>query len=398
MKKVLPALLLAFILNACSDDEERTISITRNGNVTFARSLSWVFISDREGKPIDYGELPSNGTVTLRIPSHVTDDVVTLSFFARPLGIGSQEVLLSFAEISPGAYSISNTRNVSLPGNAEITVQNISDDIDVNFSGQAWLSSRNGSVFSTSVFFDGSSAAQVLVTAFNKTTYEGRLRMISVIPNTPMTLDYEKFDEFDVQHIDLTGQTGTLLQRGVKDGLEFKIRDSQFILNDQTPTGISLYGSGIFDSYITNISIYDGTDSYSNTYYESPLPSTFEKLNANFELVSNDEAGFVFNASGSSDMLQVVFNYKVSNTWGADSYYQRSYILPAKSTVTFNHPQIPEEIANGVVYPFGELRLASVADYDMFEGYNDLITFRLRENNDLYPETKSGVKRRTKGF
>jgi hypothetical protein len=403
MKKLLPVLLLAaFILNSCEDDELRTITITHVSNISLSNGSRWVFITDINGNSIDYAKLPDDGSVVLRIPGSVKEGSVTLNYFtAGDNLLATISDLTSFAGVTPGSYTISKVRTFAAAEHAEVSLQNLPQDIDFNFSGQAFYMGRSGEVITLNVFPGNTTKAKALVSVINNETDEGRFHFFNIAGDEQLTLDFDSFSEFDNSEVTLSdGEVAFVTQNAYANDVEYHIRSKSFFFNN-TSAQIPLYHSTSFDSYFTNIIVNEGAESYAHITNGPNLPSSFVRLNANAELASNDESGFTFNLSGGSDISRVQFTHEVDNRWEPNSVNTRTYYLPAQSVTSFRHPIVPAEIIQSTgleSYPNGTIRQISLIDYDDFETYDDFLRERFNGNKEFFLELTSSAKWRTKFF
>lgn len=404
MKKLLPALLLAALsFYACDDDNDaRTISITFTSNSLVGGGTRWVFISDAEGNSIDYEQLPTEGTVVLEIPEHVSDEKVTLNYFTvGGISWSPPKDLISFAGIAPGNYSISTKRDGVLPGNAEVSLQNADSDVDVTFSGQAYIMGKFDDVFALNIFPDTNNEAKALVSGFDDLTDDARYKFFSIKKNESLNFDFDTFSEFEKSTIDISGDVCHISQYGYVDNIEYLIRGKHYILHAEGPNSLPLYHAPGFGSYLTNIRLYTGEDSYSNIVSGPQVPETFVKLNANVNVTAIDDSGFSLNFTGNAELTQVIFTHEVINRWGQNTVNTRMYHLPAGGSLSFRHPIVPAEILEAVgaeSYPVGTLDRIALADYEAFVNYDEYIQYRLIDGNDFFLEVRSSSKWRAKGF
>jgi hypothetical protein len=404
MKRILSVMLAIFVLLSCEDEDLRTITVTFESNVSFPVQSRWVFISDGNGNSIDYAALPDNGTVVLRIPESVNEETVTLNYFTTGgVALTSSQELTSFTGITPGSYTISAKRFLSSggSGSAQVTLENMPENVDLIFGGQAFRMGSFEGVFSLNVFPDANNEAKALVSSFDTFTSEGRYNLFSIKGNEHLTLDYNDFSEFEKSEINLTGDLCNISQYAYAGDVEYLVRQKEYVLNNGSPTSVPLYHAQSFHSYLTNIRVHQGTDSYSNTVYGAHIPSTFVILDADVQVGTNDDNGLELSFTGQSDVAQIVFSHEISNRWGPNIVNTRKYYLPAAGSVSFRHPIIPGQILDAIgktEYPVGSLDSISLGDYVNFGGYDDLLHYRFKDNQNFFQDVKAGAQWKTKRF
>lgn len=391
MQKNLILLLLVSVglFTSCNQDETPRRAILVTGNTPF--TTTWVFISDSEGTPLDYEMLPDEGTVALEIPNELKEEVVTLNFILLRSSVIQEKDLISYAEIAPGSYTFSTPEEpFHFPGFAWLTVENASNDIALTLGGQSYHQSITGNEFQLNLI--SSEVSKALVTGVDKTNHEGRSRIFTVIPDIKLTFDYQDFSALDRTSIEVSGDAYDVTQLCLIDGKEFLMRQSVMTLSDNEPEEVSLYHSAMFDSYFTSLTVREEAQSYTNTYEGPTLPMSFDPLDASIFVGQQDDSRITANLTGYGDVVQVEYIYEEHIVHGPVYLNTRTYYLPFKNSISFKHPQIPEDLRRTLdTFAFGSVKRVSLIDYETFDNYQSFANFRLKDNG-VYKDIRSNSR------
>jgi hypothetical protein len=393
MKRI-PAILFTFLVvlvfNSCDDKDENYrkifVSIPQEYlGSPFDPAVCWVFITDQNGDPIDQVRINSAGTIVLRIPETIADETVTLNFYNVRYHITTRKDLVSLGGIAPGSYQISiDQQPVRTIGQAEITLNNLPPDIEVTVSGDAGDYQIDGNAITTKIFGGLHPKPSVLLSTFDNGGGEGRYSFPDVEDGSSIALDYTTLTNFNKSQIPPIKDSAFVIQTGFKDGIEYQFRNSQIQF---TASGIPLYYSNVFDSYLTTINIHDHYDLLTNVSFGSTLPTSFNALDVTAELTLESYPSFKVHLTGNADLVETRFEYIEDSPWpglpGMDYSETKTYYMPFANVVWFHHPKLPEEIIefHGQERGTHDVQEVIITDFDDFSDYSDFINYRLNGNN-----------------